>query len=435
MVLCTMVWALLAGLGADAWLRSGGRDPRWRRTLMLLFTLLLIISLSAAVFVGAGADRFRSLLRADLPFEWHSQVVAPLMTAAVTGAVIFAVGVLLLILIVRGPLAARVGAWIAMVMAVGELVLVHWQPQPLAPRQLYTWRPAVLDHVAPQGYSRLYVYDYSMRAYEGQDQGRSWGYSLARTPVGWSAEAARALGIQLYLNPPTGERWGIYGSYDLDLLGLFPSGRRELTVLLRQVEGTAAHLRLLQLGAVSRAMGLHSSRWWNGLSPLASDEGLFSEPIRVFVVPEPLPRAYVVGGVRVADGTDALTVLQDRSFHPEREVILARGEPKAAPLASVGTAHLETLSPDHVRIAAVLDEPGYVVLVDGYDAGWKATVDGHDAAVLRANVAFRAVFVPAGVHRVELRYRPAPVLAGIGLSSATVLVCLGLFWRDFAADS
>jgi hypothetical protein len=36
-------------------------------------------------------------------------------------------------------------------------------------------------------------------------------------------------------------------------------------------------------------------------------------------------------------------------------------------------------------------------------------------------VAFRAVAVPAGTHRIEYVYRPRWMLAGLGVSAATVL--------------
>jgi uncharacterized membrane protein YfhO len=78
-----------------------------------------------------------------------------------------------------------------------------------------------------------------------------------------------------------------------------------------------------------------------------------------------------------------------------------------------------------VEIEAALDQPGYVVLLDAWDPGWRATVDGSETPVLRANVAFRAVAVPAGRHRIELRYRPRSVLAGL-LVSATVLLAAAL---------
>jgi uncharacterized membrane protein YfhO len=60
--------------------------------------------------------------------------------------------------------------------------------------------------------------------------------------------------------------------------------------------------------------------------------------------------------------------------------------------------------------------------VDGYDPGWRATVDGAAAEVLRANVAFRAVPVAAGRHVVDLVYRPRSAEVGLAVTGAGLLI-------------
>jgi len=68
--------------------------------------------------------------------------------------------------------------------------------------------------------------------------------------------------------------------------------------------------------------------------------------------------------------------------------------------------------------------------VDTYDPGWKVTVDGRPAPLLRANVAFRGVLLPAGRHVVEQVYRPWTVVYGLAASAAALLAGLAVALRD-----
>jgi hypothetical protein len=61
---------------------------------------------------------------------------------------------------------------------------------------------------------------------------------------------------------------------------------------------------------------------------------------------------------------------------------------------------------------------------------WKAYVDGRATKLLRANYAFQALVVPAGKHRIELRYRDAAFEAGAVLSLMGLSVCLILYLRS-----
>ena len=53
--------------------------------------------------------------------------------------------------------------------------------------------------------------------------------------------------------------------------------------------------------------------------------------------------------------------------------------------------------------------------------GWKARLDGRAIAPLSYNHAFLGFRVPAGRHRLELRYLPDRFVAGAGISLSTLL--------------
>jgi uncharacterized membrane protein YfhO len=66
-----------------------------------------------------------------------------------------------------------------------------------------------------------------------------------------------------------------------------------------------------------------------------------------------------------------------------------------------------------------------LVLTDIYYPGWKAFLDGRRVPLERVNYLLRGVAVPAGEHRVELRYEPTSFRLGWMISLATALALIG----------
>jgi uncharacterized membrane protein YfhO len=77
------------------------------------------------------------------------------------------------------------------------------------------------------------------------------------------------------------------------------------------------------------------------------------------------------------------------------------------------------------------DEDGYLFVSDAYDAGWHAYLDGVPIPLYRANIAFRAVFIPEGAHTVEFQYRPVSFFAGLAAGIVTLSVVLVLLGWSF----
>lgn len=96
-----------------------------------------------------------------------------------------------------------------------------------------------------------------------------------------------------------------------------------------------------------------------------------------------------------------------------------------------GSADIEYDSPERVRVRVETNQPGWLVLNDTFYPGWRATVDGTPAEILRANALVRAVAVPAGTHRVEFVYAPRSLEIGAAISLGTLLVLALLFVLDF----
>jgi hypothetical protein len=145
-----------------------------------------------------------------------------------------------------------------------------------------------------------------------------------------------------------------------------------------------------------------------------------------------LPRAFVVHAAEVP-GDDARlgARLVAPDFDPARVALLEEPPGVPLPAASVtapaaAMTRARTLEARRTRVVIETDDaaPGVLVIGDAHYPGWTATVDGAPTKLLRADWAFRGVALPAGRHRVELRYRSRPTEAGIALSLIGVaLLC------------
>ena len=82
-------------------------------------------------------------------------------------------------------------------------------------------------------------------------------------------------------------------------------------------------------------------------------------------------------------------------------------QPEAGPAHRSVTIH--SYGRNEVKLHVEADRNGVVVLHDLYYPGWEVYVDGVQRPLLRANLLFRGVEVPAGRHHVEFRFRPLSV--------------------------
>ncbi|MCM2255631.1 MAG: YfhO family protein [Vicinamibacteria bacterium] len=399
--------ALLAALGAEACAR--GDEVGRRARLRALAALALGVGLAAALaFVPLAAAPFVRPFPAPRP---------PFVAAGLTAAA--ALGLALL---------ARAGrpAWGAAVIscaAAAELGSAHHGLNALAPADLLRFRPPTVDALPAN--ARIHVWDYRTRPAGKRFPERDFRAFFHEVPVGLPPAFARALGLQHYLFPSIAPRHGLAGSFSHDLMRLYPLPLRDLVQLQRDSAETPGYLRLLQLGSVDAVLALHGEGH-PGLRETAVLPGGFAEPIHVFAVPDPLPRVRAVAGVRRADGWHAYRVLLDAGFDPARELVLADAAPRPAPADFTAVVQESKRGHARLELSAELSHDGFVVLSEAWDPGWRAEVDGKPAPVLRANVAFRAVPVPAGRHHVRLEYRPGAWAAATALTLFGLLALAGL---------
>ncbi len=109
----------------------------------------------------------------------------------------------------------------------------------------------------------------------------------------------------------------------------------------------------------------------------------------------------------------------------------------AAP-ASIGQVNLNRSTNHLLQITTSCDRDAYLVIANTYDDNWQAWVDGRPAPVRLTNFCMQSLAVPAGKHRIEMRYISPAFSLGWKISLTALAVFLGLAaaaWRSHALSS
>jgi hypothetical protein len=155
----------------------------------------------------------------------------------------------------------------------------------------------------------------------------------------------------------------------------------------------------------------------------------------VFEVLDRPGRAFLVdSSVRIDETNQALKHFVRPDFDVQREVILqnaGRTESQGPRTTggidgSASRVRWLTESANEIQLEVRSTQPAWLVVLDSWDPGWTASIDGEGAEIARANHNFRAVRVPAGTSTVRMSYRPPGLVAGIAISGVTVATIFAL---------
>ena len=140
-----------------------------------------------------------------------------------------------------------------------------------------------------------------------------------------------------------------------------------------------------------------------------------------------IPRAFLADGYVVATGNDARRLVRDAVGVPrdavlDTEPVAADRPERAAAPDAIGTARISAYADERVAIDTDAPARRLLVLTDTWFPGWHATVDGAPVPIARANVAFRAVPLAPGRHRVVFEYAPASFRIGASITGGAMLV-------------
>lgn len=160
------------------------------------------------------------------------------------------------------------------------------------------------------------------------------------------------------------------------------------------------------------------------------------KPVIIYENTQNLGRAFFVYSFGVVENENqALGILANPTYNPKEAAILNEKPKQSFSLqkGSYEKIDFAKYTPNHIEINTENDGNALLILSENWYPAWKAYVDGNKTELLRAYNTLRAVFVPAGKHKVEFRYESDTLRLGIILFwIGFVSLIIGLGWEFFS---
>jgi hypothetical protein len=155
----------------------------------------------------------------------------------------------------------------------------------------------------------------------------------------------------------------------------------------------------------------------------------------LYRVPDPAPRASFFAGEAV-DFLPREKIVDAFAAQPWGTRLLLPAEaraqgapaPPSAPSRVPAQVTYSRPTSDEIKLDATTDQAGFVYIVEAYDPGWSAEVDGRGTPVVLANGFAMAIPAPAGRHSIRLSYDTPGRMVGSVLSLLSGCLLAGLIW-------
>ena len=165
----------------------------------------------------------------------------------------------------------------------------------------------------------------------------------------------------------------------------------------------------------------------------ASDGSLAHPTVLVSEI-DALPRAFLVPAAQVLDRRLIPETYFSSEFNPREQVLISESLTTETISGFQGEVLRIKYHPNRVEIQTRQNGSGFLVLLDAYYPGWKATVNGNEITVLRGNHFFRALPLSEGSHQVVFYYEQEGFQAGLIITGTSLLLLVsGCVWNRCAS--
>jgi hypothetical protein len=400
--LFVMSAAVLAGIGLDKLLKEVGKE-RSRAVSAVLFAGLGIVVFGATLFFTNAYRLSDRIGTGDL--------IAQIMPDARPFFAFFLIAVIILALTLTGRIGRKLGIALILCIMAADMLAFGIQYNPTCSKAEVYPSTRLTDFLQKNaGLSRVMPIN------------EKW--AIRNFP-------------QAVLPPDTASVYGLYDVSGYD--SLFPVRYKALLDAAAGGESCPPENGniLFARNPGSPIYNLLGVRWFISQQPLGSASRKI-DGCYVQQNPKALPRAFIVYSAEAANDSDTLRRMATGQTDLGATALIA---PVRSGIQETEIGQLLTAAPalstrrsveitkytcNTVGLSVGTDRTGLLILTDQYYPGWRASIDGKPAPIIRADYDFRAIIVPAGHHQVIFHYAPHSLTAGyaIALVAVVFLLCI-----------
>ena len=146
----------------------------------------------------------------------------------------------------------------------------------------------------------------------------------------------------------------------------------------------------------------------------------------LYKIKETLPRAYIVpNAIVINEKKKIFEALINPSFNPNQTIILEKN-PSVQLKNTSSFTPLEIIkeNPNNIKLNVSLSSPGFLVLSEVWYPGWKASVNGKETEIYKANYILRSIYLDKGQKTVTFIFDPLSYKIGKLISITSFLIIL-----------